>query len=521
MYIKWSNSSYKLVDDANIETSSKEVSFSDLKIDFTGCTVDNLPYYLQECSLFDENNKVIYTGYVENYTLPELTNANEIYTELSLTLMSPRKLTSKRITTIIDTDTLTNMINRAIDPLIEDGFNIKAINVPNKTITLNLISETVEDILNYLSSKYSLWWFIDENKNIYIYSIDYLFNYNIKKDINIENYKNEINGLISILPSVENSDYANIINVKNARIFYEKNLINQSITLSNGGKYTFENPIDISLATAKRIANSETDILDATIIIYNLDILYNDNSEAGVYSAFNTNPYAPGTHFENIGIDDTSNSLFVLELDSTFKNLATSIIYKGSGSITINKIYSQTYLKYANMKLLNNSEIEKYQGIVTPSGKIEKQVDLNEGWYTINELINYVRSLFTNNNKLTNQVVITYDEKNDLKIGDRLYINLPQYFINDNFIVTSISESMERNNDNTYKLTLKSTNLLDNYVDLFKSSLDTEQQTSQVETEYLVEYIDGESIVEVHEEEVKQSVENYGLNNTLNLELRG
>ena len=131
---------------------------------------------------------------------------------------------------------LTDIITQILEPLYQDGFNLKSLNIKDKSITVKLISRTVEEALNYLANKYELYWNIDELKGIEISTIDYMLNKETKKDINIKNYKQEINGLLSITPTVENIDYANIINVKNARIFYAKNeQTNMNITLKKRG----------------------------------------------------------------------------------------------------------------------------------------------------------------------------------------------------------------------------------------------------------------------------------------------
>ena len=219
---------------------------------------------------------------------------------------------------------------------------------------------------------------------------------------------------------------------------------------------------------------------------------------------------------DKIATDDSTGAMFVLTMDSTFKNLATGVTYKGEGSVTINRINSQTYLRYANMKLINWHEIEENEGKITPSGQIEKVLDVEEGWFTLDELIDYVRSTFLINNKYTNQVTLKYDKENDIQIGDRIDINLPEYFTEGIFIVTAITESKEGNNPSNYIVELRNTNLLENFIDLFRSSSDIEEQDSQVEMEYVVEYSEEETINEIHEVNMNEDY-----SNALNMILRG
>ena len=391
---------------------------------------------------------------------------------------------------------LTEIITQILEPLYQDGFSLKSLNIEDKSVTVKLISRTVEEALNYLANKHELYWNINELKEIEISTIDYMLNKETKRDINIKNYKQEINGLLSITPEVENIDYANIINVKNARIFYAKNeQTNMNISLKNGDRLDFENPIDISIGTAQRILGALQDNQFASF--QSLEIKYNNNNFAQIYHDFNGN--IGETTMQNVATDDSTGALFVLTMDSTFKNLATGITYKGEGTITINTVNSQAFLRYANMKLINWGEIEKNKEKITPSGQIEKVLDVEQGWFTLEELIDYIRSTFAVNNKYTNQITIKYDKENNITIGDKININLPEYFTEGVFIVTAINESKEANNPTNYSVELRNTNLLENFIDLFRSSTDIEEQDSQMDTEYVVEYSEDETINEIHE----------------------
>lgn len=203
-------------------------------------------------------------------------------------------------------------------------------------------------------------------------------------------------------------------------------------------------------------------------------------------------------------------------MDSTFKNLATGVTYKGEGSVTINGISSQTYLRYANMKLINWHEIEQNEGKITPSGQIEKVLDVEQGWFTVEELVDYVRSTLKNNEKYTNQININTKGVVDVEVGDKLTFNLPEYYMQGDFIVTGIKGSKEWCNPFQYNIELRNTNLLENFIDLFRSSSDIEEQQSQTELEYVIEYVEEETITETHEVKLDEDY-----NNTLNFILRG
>jgi len=279
-----------------LNSSSREVTFSEITVDFTQKNITNLPFIQQEVKIIDKQDNLKFTGFVSGYSLPEL-RLVDIDRELSISLFSPRQMTTKRIVTIVTTDTLTNVINRTLNPLFQDGFILKEQNFTDKIITVTLISRTVEEVLNYLSKKYSLYWNIDKNKNITINSIEYQFNKPIKKNININNYKEQIKGFISLSPTVENVDYANIINVKNARVFYKKHeIIDGGVTLKKGDRLDFENPIDISLNTAERI---EKNLIkqNAGVTVTNLCIGYDNDKTATITSKFNVSTDLKSRHY--------------------------------------------------------------------------------------------------------------------------------------------------------------------------------------------------------------------------------
>lgn len=514
MYALWNNKKYRILNNIQIKNSSREVTYSDLTIDFAKCTMEDLPWPQQEIKIYDSNDNLKFNGFLSDYKLPELNKIVTPKKELTVSLFTPRQMATKRTVTINRTCKLSEAINQALAPMYEDGFVLAEMNVPDKAVTVTLISRTIEETMNYFSNKYSLYWNIDELKNITVNSIEYQFNKPIKKDININNYKNEIKGFMSLTPSILTSDYANIINVKNARIFYDYENTSVNVTLKNGDRLDFENPIDISLDTAKRIAGTSY-ANGVTTYITNLMINCSDGTSYSVLSSLNTQN-GDVNNKNGIGTDDSSGDTFVLTMDSTFKNLATGITYKGSNSKKITAIVSNTALKYANMKLINWKEINKNEGKTTLSGQIEKVVDVEEGWFTVQELVEYVRSLFVVNDRYTNQVDITYDKENDIHIGDRLNIDLPEYFVQGNYVVTDIEENTQGTNPTQFKVSLRNTGLTENFIDLFRNSSDTQEQTSQIESEYVVEYSEEDGIVESHEYDFKEFDPLHSLNFKIN-----
>ena len=455
---------------------------------------------MQEIQIYSNENTLLFTGYLESYKMPELTMLNSIENELTLTLMTPRTMATKKTVTIVTTDTLLNIINKIFQPLYNDGFVLKEHNFDNKAITVKLIARIIEECMQILSTNYSLYWNINELKEITVNSIEYQFNKPFTKSININNYKKELKGFLKLVPSVEGTDYANIINVKNARVFYSFLTNNINLVMKQNDKYEFENPIDISFDTAKRL-NASSFVDGATIVVNNLKITYSDNKEAYIISGINMGTGAElvdGSNIKDIGTDSQKDSLFVLNMDGTFKNLATGFTYQGENEITLNEIWSETALRYASIKLLNWQEIEKNAGTITKTGQIEKTIDANAKWFTMQELITYIRGHFVSNDKNTNIVKLYLDEDNNINIGDRLEIDLQELYTRGNYIVTDITLSKEWNNPYEYIIELRNTGLLENYANLFQDSLSTEEQANQTDVEYVVEYAEEETIVETN-----------------------
>lgn len=258
---------------------------------------------MQEIQIYSNENTLLFTGYLESYKMPELTMLNSIENELTLTLMTPRTMATKKTITIVTTDTLLNIINKIFQPLYNDGFVLKEHNFDNKAITVKLIARIIEECMQILSTNYSLYWNINELKEITVNSIEYQFNKPFTKSININNYKKELKGFLKLVPSVEGTDYANIINVKNARVFYSFLTNNINLVMKQNDKYEFENPIDISFDTAKRL-NASSFVDGATIVVNNLKITYSDNKEAYIISGINMGTGAElvdGSNIKDIG----------------------------------------------------------------------------------------------------------------------------------------------------------------------------------------------------------------------------
>lgn len=491
--LKILNSYYKVADGYNISESSREVKFSNLKIEFTDKTIADLPLKYQEVQLVDVDNnyninEIIYTGYVNNFILPNMKNNHE-YRELEIDLLSPLAMATVRTVDAVGTYNLQSLINELIMPLISDGFVLKEMNIGNNQITVNFLSETVESALNKLSNKFNFWWYIDKNKYIYINSIDYLI---AKTPKLVYDEENEIRGLTDVIPSIDATDYCNVVNFTNTRlytysyfrrrestdpsgetsIYYTMhNPITQTKYLNSGDEIEFDIPFDISIDNYyKNVENEQTDkIFQSFFTGQNI-------TKQIDFDIQNNTLIIPS----NVSIEDgysTSNE-FVFVRDSFFKNLIVGLKYNGSSTLTVSNINCTNALMWAKVKVINNDEVYKNKGIISETGIIERQIDMNEQWKSYNEIIDIANSYIQKNNSKVEQVKLNMDEDNQLNIGDTIKIDKPFFLINDVYIITD-KNVIFQDNYTIWRYTLKNTNILENYVDLFRAKEQEEIQNKE------------------------------------------
>ena len=173
-YLEYNGKKFRILNEYSLNTSSRQVTFSDLTIDFTDKTLNDLPIKYQEVQI-KKDDEIIFTGYVNSFTLPSMNQSEGEFRELTLNLLSPLSMATNKVVTIIGTYKLKEVIERALSPLILDGFEIKELNVRDGQKTVRFLMQTTEFVMNSLSNSESIWWYIDENKGIYVNSIDYQF----------------------------------------------------------------------------------------------------------------------------------------------------------------------------------------------------------------------------------------------------------------------------------------------------------------------------------------------------------
>ena len=167
VYLEYNSVKLLVLDDYSIVKSSQELTFSDIKCDFTGHSAEDLPEKYQEIKVISEEKtrELLFIGYLEDYVFDEMREL-DIDTSINFTLITPKKITTLRTCIAVGTYQLKDLIeNIILAPLIDDGFILKTLEITDRKITVNYLCKTIEYCLNNLSNKFNFWWYIDENKN--------------------------------------------------------------------------------------------------------------------------------------------------------------------------------------------------------------------------------------------------------------------------------------------------------------------------------------------------------------------
>ncbi len=510
----YNNKFFNILDNYGISNSVKDVTFNDIKIDFTGYTFEDTPMKYQEVQIKDcedinnpSNGKVLFFGYVDSFKFGKMKLAEEDR-ELTITLLSPRKLATLRSTSITGTYSLKAGIIKIFEPLINDGFIISEINVPDGQMLMSYILQPIETIMNDICNKRNLVWTIDENKNIKVNSLTYLFGQNEAKIINNATEEGK-NGFIDISPEMQSSDYANVINIKNARLIYRdtttvvNNVVNEyggfpiltlPKTIKQGDSINFNHPVTLGKKIGKQIYLEKGGEYYEPIVM--LELRLNN-----FYLLIAYNPYTDTmsttveggtvTYSDNNGEEGT----LVLQRDSFFKDVITGIKWNGNNN-TIISTDTESALRYVTMKFMHSAEIEKLKGLISQTGQIEKNIDANETWFTLPELTNYARNLLVKNKNIINKITLKYDKDQSLNVGDLISIDLPQFYVNGTFAVTEKRVLYVNEDDITYTYILQNSDVINSYIDIFRPV--KKQETETQEHSLIISEFTEEELKEIH-----------------------
>lgn len=517
----YNNKAFDILGGFDITSSNNEVTFNDITIDFTGYTLEDMPLKYQEIKIKQCREKqdilkegdVLFFGYVDSIELGKM-QMEEEDRELTITLLSPLKLATLRTVSVNGTFLVEDLILRVLEPLVNDGFKIEEINVDEGRMTVNYIMQSIEACMNDLSLKKSIFWRIDKNKKIYVNSINYLFNKKVSKEI--VNASEE--GLLKIEPLIEGTDYANVINIKNARVIYsvysseevsnDFEVLSLPKTIKKGDIIEFNYPIVLSLQYLKMLKEEHKSASSIPLIYLTINnevfsIYYNLGYETFEYNGSFTFSDSDGEEGD-----------IVLQRDSFFTNLITGFKWNGSEQAIITYASSYSALRYSKVKFMNSEEIEKLKGVISQSGQIEKTVDAHETWFTNQSLLDYARNLLIKNTNDINTVNLAYDIDYNLEVGDIVKIELPKFYVSGKYAITKIRYIYNSEYDQLWEITLKKSELLDLYINIFRpneSLNNDERQDSLIISEYVTEGVE-----EIHEiESTASNILNFNLNQVL------
>lgn len=505
--LNYGNCELEIANDYSISKSSQEVTFNSITCDFTGHGKEDLPKKYQEVKIVEDGN-ILFFGYVDDYNIAEMREV-DVEMNIEITLLSPMKLATLRTVILSGSYQLNDLVLKILQPLIDDGYEIVEMDLINRTITVNYPLDTVEYCMNNLSNKFNFWWFIDEFKKIHIKDISQM----IEKKPNYKyDEENRIPYLQYIKPTINAEGYANVVNFKNVRVYEYSNLemsgstitssynplISEQLTsiIKNQGQVDFNSPCDIS---AGNILKSGLSIgkIDATVYpyLYGLYIkgTYTDNTTFEVYVRYNqqTGEYTKSSNLGFEGNEEDQEKEFLLIKDNFFTSLITGFRFNNENKNikSIEKILSDSALIWSIIRMYNDEEILNKKGIISETGIVETSVNMNESWKTLEELRETGISYINKNNVDAEELELKIDTRCDMQVGNTIAIN--KLLFNGIYIITSVQMNYS-NNEYNWIIKCKNGNVLDNFIDVFRSenTQDSDEKTYKVEiTHYMEEKI--------------------------------
>ena len=475
--LKYNDIELEMESDFEITKSAQEVTYSDINCNWDK-PMSALPLKYQEVQIINKDtNKIESYGYINTYSFNAM-RERDVETDISINLLSPMKLATVRYVVANGTYELKQLIEKIIfAPLIADGFEIAQLDVSDRQITTNYNLESIEYCMNNLSSKFNFWWYIDENKKIYVIDIDILKN---KEPIASYTDTQTITGLQYIKPITNSDDFANVINFKNLRLYqksafdyadgeinqYELPLIPERVTsLKTGEEIIFQYPVDIKKENIIKSALSTGNTTGKGCYGLFMIVKYQNENYETVRIWVNYNGTYEMTN--NIGFDDDNQQKkFSLIRDGFFNNLITGFRYNGETTITeIVHISSDSILVWNILKFYNDEGIKMLKDKVSKTGIVETTVDMNESWKTINEITEIAKTYLDKNSLSYADELELRCDSSSLNVGDIIHIE--KFGINNNYIITSIDELASKN-DIDYIIHCKISNILGSYIDTFR-----------------------------------------------------
>ena len=461
MIARFNGNDFKIEKEVSFRKSSRETRFDDIRIDFTGFTLDDRPIKWQEVQLIEEG-VVKYYGYVENVSVDRFDTPFQ-RTFLDIGLMSPRSFLSVKTTSASGVSVpLNTAVENILQPLINEGFTIEQNELTNVEINYTFTFKKIEKILNELGKDNNFYWFVDEQKKIYLKSLSFLE----QQEANtFDEFK------FSLKPSISAVDYCNVVNIKNQLVFNTKDQFINT-TLRKGENYTFEFPISISERTGRRLAVEEQGV-DRSYFL--LRIFVGGGTQHIRYTidgGLETD--AP------IGIDgvDGQDFPFLLVPDAFNKTLITGIKIGDDApvnSYNIEKIFSESCLVRTSSIYANASEINAQKDKSSPSGRIERTIDLKDQFITKRDSLELAKTELLKQSSGTDEIEVFFriPVADATQLTDKFLpltkvsANFPEYLTKGEFIITD-TDYIQTNEIVEFSFVAKNVNLVENFIDLYR-----------------------------------------------------
>jgi len=486
--VKYNSTEFPLLNLPKIKNSSFVLTFSNVVMDFTGFTIDDLPFKYQQVEIL-EDTTVIAIAYVDEIKLPSFTTGNEVL-KVSLRLFSPQVFSSKRsITTVIKATSLKTSVANIVSPLIDDGFTIAFNDLTTSTrITETYIKKPLEKILNELAKRFNFIWFINENKEIFFYDIGNLL---VSTPIETFNDLTTNKYLEEIIPKIKSVDYANVINIKNIiNVRGSEELFKGSSLVLNGDE-------DLDLVynvwlTEEAVFKENPFIVTASNIV--AIILFNVTTASSIIYRVGFDKTLPeGSRFvfdSDVGIDGIDNDDPTKEVLLKIKNdIVTGIKFNFSSSDTIelSKITSNIALVPFSFTFYDVNEINKSISLLQTTGLIEKTISVDRKFYSTEEIFEIANGNLIQANNEIGVVTLKFKNENTTEFKDfvdtyqiskKIRINLPELLIVGEFIII---ETEKKYNQNLfeYKVTCKNINFNETFLDIYRNA-ETQENSEQI-----------------------------------------
>lgn len=497
-FLRFNGIDYKITSIPKIKTRTKSASISNVEIDFQGGSLAELPVKLQEVKVINNpklNETVELIAYVDDLNAPEYDTGNE-NTLLKLKLLPTRIQANLRtVTKKYESESLNTLVEDVVSPLIADGFTIEFNDLPSDvTVTTTLIKKTVEKSLNELSKTYDFVWHIDDFKKIYFRDSKTLFNQEINTSWNEQVGAKYLD---KIKPIIKTNDYANFINLKNALVISNENVLN-TFTTGNGKRYKLEKPIWLSsLAIQKKYGNN---IDRSNILIITLDgVDYTIDYTGGVF--------VKDSGLINYNLNSTTLDIGLIYNENDPELLTEIVVAKSFVSDVFISVQSQLALKTELYQFYDPNQINQTKVLTNTSGIVEKTISLNKRRFGQRELFSIARGNIVQANNETNVIKASLKHEssdsdyinyvNNINLFSRFVINLPKVLSVGDFVVTSI-EKIETQEMLEVKLILENKNFNETYLDIYRK-VEIEEDKRQIDESIVSILVKDEDFIETNQ----------------------